>query len=90
MAKRKAKIRYETLTGVGLDIRPSPGGMHPMHSTSVVLAIHPVEGTRVLGPFVTSEAARNWLQYDGPSLEGVSRECALYVVPMDVPFRYLS
>jgi hypothetical protein len=89
----KKKIHYEAHAGVGFDLTPSRDGRYPNDSTSVVLAIHPVHGTRVYGPFVTDTAARIWMERDGEeyiaSTCGRLRDLSMHVVPVEVPVRYL-
>jgi len=93
MAKQKQKIHYVAHEGVGFDLTPTEDGRYPNESTSVVLAIHPVHGTQVYGPFLTDDAARAWVRHDAEeyiaSHCGRVREWSLHVVPVEVPVRFL-
>jgi hypothetical protein len=54
--------------GFGLDIRlkkpASPKGRGYMACHWVALCIHPVHGVNVVGPFLSRDSARNWINSD--------------------------
>ena len=64
--KSKTNTRtFRPAEGIGFD--PSVGAHYGLaNNPAVVLAIHPVHGINVYGPFINRQAARQWASGDAP------------------------
>lgn len=104
MAKKKKKPtepvhkwkEYVTNVGVGLDIEvktcTTRDGEHMFQKIDqhwVVLAIHPVQGTEVYGPFTDRGDAQTFIDEDSQYYSS-SRHVNWFTVPLEIPGRYME
>lgn len=83
--------RFHPLPTIGFDDTPCEHG-HLRVTPAVVLAIHPIHGTRVYGPFASILGARMWLDCDAEadlaSDWGTVRGWSLHAEELEVPGRW--
>jgi hypothetical protein len=79
--------------GIGFDMnwQPTEWGGHKCREHYVVLAMNPIEGMDVFGPFLSNGDANNWIDSHGTevlmyeSVRGV-RNTSMHVVRLNVPW----
>ena len=104
MAKKKKKPtpvvhewkEFVGNVGVGLDLdvktcttRDGSHSFQKIDSHWVVLAIHPVRGTEVYGPFTDRGDAQTFVDEDS-QYYSTSRHMQWYTVPLEIPGQYIK
>lgn len=84
--------KHELYEGVGFDATAGEGGHGFANYPAVAVAVHPMRGIQIVGPFKTAAAASIWIDREGDAhlvgYYGEVKDIRWHVESLDVPRSY--